>query len=262
MRAPSNPVLLVIAVAALAVAGCASQPKEEQTARAAIKSACMDDPSNPLHLTTVRKKEVPRDPLLETLLTEGGSPRLQAINQEMYQTLRALDEELRREQQVAACERGDSDIQSLQAQSTPAAGGSNASGGGSSSGGGAAAGGGFGLSGGTVAAASGANSVAAPDGGTATGSAATMVANSSGGLTGSGMAAATTRTALVRKASVPPTTTGGGGNGATAQKLSAGSDNDIVARRLRKAAEQETDPALKAKLWKEYAQYEQGTGVK
>ena len=262
MRAPSNPVLLVIAAAALAVAGCASQPKEEQTARAARKSACMDDPSNPLHLTTVRKKEVPRDPQLETLLTEGGSPRLQAINQEMYQTLRALDEELRREQQVAACERGDSDIQSLQAQSTPAAGGSNASGGGSTSGGGAAAGGGFGLSGGTVAAASGANSVAAPDGGTATGSAATMVANSSGGLTGSGMAAATTRTALVRKASVPPTTTGGGGNGATAQKLSAGSDNDIVARRLRKAAEQETDPALKAKLWKEYAQYEQGTGVK
>jgi hypothetical protein len=35
-----------------------------------------------------------------------------------------------------------------------------------------------------------------------------------------------------------------------------------VARRLRKAAEQETDPVLKAKLWKEYAQYQQGSGTK
>ena len=30
---------------------------------------------------------------------------------------------------------------------------------------------------------------------------------------------------------------------------------DIVARRLRKAAEQETDPELKEKLWKEYIEY-------
>jgi hypothetical protein len=51
---------------------------------------------------------------------------------------------------------------------------------------------------------------------------------------------------------------GGGGNGATAQKVNAASDNDIVARRLRKAAEQETDPALRAKMWKEYADYRQG----
>jgi hypothetical protein len=40
-----------------------------------------------------------------------------------------------------------------------------------------------------------------------------------------------------------------------------GSDNDIVARRLRKAAEEETDPELRAKLWKEYRDYRQGAAV-
>jgi hypothetical protein len=33
----------------------------------------------------------------------------------------------------------------------------------------------------------------------------------------------------------------------------------VVARQLRKAAEQETDPELKKKLWEEYRKYKQGT---
>ena len=37
-----------------------------------------------------------------------------------------------------------------------------------------------------------------------------------------------------------------------------GSDDDIVARQLREAAEQETDPALKEKLWHEYEAYKRG----
>jgi hypothetical protein len=45
------------------------------------------------------------------------------------------------------------------------------------------------------------------------------------------------------------------GNGATVRDLPARSGDDIVARRLRKAAEQETDPVLKRKLWLEYANY-------
>jgi hypothetical protein len=45
------------------------------------------------------------------------------------------------------------------------------------------------------------------------------------------------------------------GNGAVAREVPDGSDDDIVARRLRKAAEQETDPELRDKLWKEYADY-------
>ena len=62
-----------------------------------------------------------------------------------------------------------------------------------------------------------------------------------------------------RKANVSPT--GVAGNGATAPKIVPGSDNDIVARRLRKAAEQEPDPTLRAKLWKEYVEYRQGNLV-
>lgn len=37
-----------------------------------------------------------------------------------------------------------------------------------------------------------------------------------------------------------------------------GSDDDLVARQLREAAEQETDPALREKLWAEYKKYKQG----
>ena len=48
---------------------------------------------------------------------------------------------------------------------------------------------------------------------------------------------------------------GSSGNGASAREIPDGSDDDIVARRLRKAAEQETDPELKEKLWKEYVEY-------
>jgi hypothetical protein len=63
----------------------------------------------------------------------------------------------------------------------------------------------------------------------------------------------------LRKSSVRAS--GAGGNGATAPKIVPGSDNDIVARRLRRAAEQETDPTLRAKLWKEYRDYQLGTAA-
>ena len=45
------------------------------------------------------------------------------------------------------------------------------------------------------------------------------------------------------------------GDGAQAE---AAQDDDIVARQLREAAEKETDPALKEKLWKEYYDYKKG----
>jgi hypothetical protein len=41
---------------------------------------------------------------------------------------------------------------------------------------------------------------------------------------------------------------------------SDGHDDDIVARQLREAAEKETDPELKAKLWKEYEDYKRESG--
>ena len=38
-----------------------------------------------------------------------------------------------------------------------------------------------------------------------------------------------------------------------------GSDDDVVARQLREAAEKETDPELQKKLWEEYRKYKEGT---
>ena len=49
------------------------------------------------------------------------------------------------------------------------------------------------------------------------------------------------------------------GNGAVATEIPDGNDDDVIARRLRKAAAQETDPELKDKLWKEYVEYKKNT---
>jgi len=48
---------------------------------------------------------------------------------------------------------------------------------------------------------------------------------------------------------------GSGGTGAPPSSYTPSPDDDIVARQLREAAEKETDPELKAKLWKEYEDY-------
>ena len=50
------------------------------------------------------------------------------------------------------------------------------------------------------------------------------------------------------------------GSGAGHKKQVQGNDDDIVARRLRKAAEEETDPELKERLWKEYHDYKKSAG--
>lgn len=50
--------------------------------------------------------------------------------------------------------------------------------------------------------------------------------------------------------------------GATAVRppdVGDGSDDDVVARQIRKAAESEPDPELRQKLWDEYRKYKQGT---
>jgi hypothetical protein len=52
------------------------------------------------------------------------------------------------------------------------------------------------------------------------------------------------------------------GNGAPATVVPDGNDDDIVARRIRKAAELETDPELKDKLWQEYVEYKKNTQVR
>jgi hypothetical protein len=222
-----------------------------------------------------------RDPEIDSLLSQTGEPRLMDINRQMFQTLHSLDVELRREQRLAACEKPQPSVPTLQAQSSDATGASGGAGGpsggaGSASGSstGAGSGGGTGsssgsvaLSGGTGAGGSGTMVVAAGAGGAgtpagaATGSAASPASASGGTASGASPSGFIHKSALVHTSSLP-SAIGGGGNGFTAPKITPGSDDTIVAKRLRKAAEQEKDPALRAKLWKEYAAYSQGTSPK
>jgi hypothetical protein len=63
-----------------------------------------------------------------------------------------------------------------------------------------------------------------------------------------------------------PPGAGAGGEGAVRRSgaqgqppgIPDGSDDDVVARQLREAAEQEADPELQKKLWEEYRRYKQG----
>jgi hypothetical protein len=58
-----------------------------------------------------------------------------------------------------------------------------------------------------------------------------------------------------------PQAGGEGGSQTTERKARPdGHDDDIVARQIREAAEEETDPELKEKLWKEYEDYKRGSG--
>jgi len=49
-----------------------------------------------------------------------------------------------------------------------------------------------------------------------------------------------------------------GDRAATPRDIPKGDDDDVVARQLREAAEKETSPELKAKLWEEYRKYKEG----
>ena len=280
MRAPL--ISLLISAAGLAAAGCASSPPQQEAPVASIDRGCPGAATDPLHLTTNKPVAERADPEIESILMQRGDPRLMWVNRGMYQTLHALDVELRREQRIAACERSQSGLQTLEAQAGSAGNGAAAvvgadagAGRGTAANGGAMAGGGVMASGGAAAggsvmasggAASGSQG-GAPAGASSSGAADVMSTDAAvapkanaNAAPVSAMSAATSRSTLIRKSSL--TSTGGSGNGATMPRIVAGSDNDIVARRLRKAAEQETDPALRKKLWKEYADYRQGIAAK
>jgi len=214
---------LLLATAWLAVGGCASKPAEEPSATAAVDQACATSSTAP--------QANDHDISIDSILTQPTSdPRLAQINRRMYQSLRTLDAELRREQRLAACQPRPLDSAILQARTNNQQDG----------GGGAAAAG-----------------QSASDAGVAAGAVVdgTAHATANGAIGNTAVAHATS----MRKASL---SNGRGGNGATAPKIVPGNDNDIVARRLRKAAEQETNPALRAKLWKEYTDYRRGTSAK
>lgn len=224
---------LLLAAAWVAGAGCASKPAEEPSAAAPVDHACGSASS--------ASQVNDHDTDIDSILAQPTSdPRLAQINRRMYQSLRTLDAELRRQQSLAACEQHPLDSAALQAQTNNQ----------QDAGGGAVAaekrGGDVGIAAG---AAGGATTHATADGTIGTNAIAAS-------LQAPANAAHATS---IRKGSLA---NGRGGNGATAPKIIPGSDNDIVARRLRKAAEQETNPALRAKLWKEYTDYRQGTSAR
>lgn len=231
---------ILISAAGLVAAGCASSPPQEERSVTSVDRACSGEASDPLHLTSNKTVAERGDPEIESILTQRADPRLVWVNRQMYQTLHALDVELRREQRIAACERSQSGSQTLEADAHAGANGSAGSAGALQSG-------------------------TTQSGGTATADVTTTdaaIARNAGtnGAAVTPMSAVSSRSALIRKSSL--SSAGGGGNGATMPKVVVGNDNDIVARRLRKAAEQEPDPALRKRLWKEYADYQQGIAAK
>ena len=50
----------------------------------------------------------------------------------------------------------------------------------------------------------------------------------------------------------------GGNQSSAPDDIPDGSDDDVIARQIREAAEKETDPELKKKLWEEYMRYKKG----
>lgn len=249
MRAPF--ITSLLATAGFVGAGCTSAPQQDPPV-ASHERACANAAFDPLHMVA-SKPETTRDPDIESLLNQSADPRLAWVNRQMYLSLRSLDTELHREQRVAECEHPQSS-QMLEARS--GSGGSAGDGAGSVADGGTAGGGSAPAPLGGVVAMT-ANSGTGSTSTSATAAASSAASQSSiAGLTTTG----TARSTLIRKSSL--SASGAGGNGAVAQKISAGSDNDIVARRLRKAAEQETDPALRAKLWKEYTDFRRGMSAR
>jgi len=229
MRAPLSSLLL--ASACLAGFGCASKsPEKPAVASASTQSACANDGSNSLHLTSqLSSLPVEHDAEIESVLAQQTSDgRLAQINRHMYQSLRSLDAELRREERVVACERapfGNSAVLSAQTDESASS-----------------------------------DAGVAPGVSSATTSAAVAAASTSNSVGNSAAAGASVTHALHRTGISPSSS--GGGNGATAPSYRPGSDNQVVARRLKKAAEQETNPSLRAKLWKEYTEYVQGASGK
>lgn len=83
-----------------------------------------------------------------------------------------------------------------------------------------------------------------------------------GGLSGSGQEVAESDPSDSESGTSGTSSTGQGPAGSSGMsgsgRTTIGADDDIVARQLREAAEQETDPVLKEKLWKEYRNYKAG----
>ena len=82
---------------------------------------------------------------------------------------------------------------------------------------------------------------------------------SSGGQTAGAAGHSGVRVPVVVSVTSGVNSGGGSGNGKPALERPDPSGDDIVARRLRRAAEEEKDPELRRKLWQEYVNYKKNT---
>ncbi|HKQ81819.1 MAG TPA: hypothetical protein VJS42_06465 [Steroidobacteraceae bacterium] len=176
-----------------------------------------------------------------------GEERTAQIDRELDRSLGVFDDELRKEQGIIAQRRGARDGsggsggggEGGDAERTAQGTGGAAAGGGGQEGGmpgSAGAGGGNNQKGGAAGSGAGGEN---GDGQGKEGGSATGGQRGGGGGVGGGAR---------------------GGNGPTTvpADIPDGSDDDIVARQLREAAMQETDPELREKLWQEYRNYKKG----
>lgn len=173
--------------------------------------------------------------------TQTAEERRAALDERLNDSLGAFDAHLREEQQKTAQER-DARQATVSATTAAAADASGAS-----------------------SASAGANAPA--DVSAAGATAGASASSTSAGLHGGGAQRARRESRDARAGDLKSDRSAGsdgnvGGNGAAAAVIPDGNDDDIVARRIRKAAELETDPELKDKLWKEYVAYKKNSQVR
>jgi hypothetical protein len=107
--------LLLLATASVAATGCALKPVESPPTEARDHNCAAPDS---LHLVSTSTSKPEVDPEIDSLLAqETQDARLMQINRRMYQSLHALDVELRRQQAIAACKQPSLDGSILEAQS-------------------------------------------------------------------------------------------------------------------------------------------------
>jgi hypothetical protein len=186
--------------------------------------------------------------------------RRSGLDKQLDDSLGAFDAKLHKEQQKTAEER---DARQATVSSTIAAGADGSSGSGSA---GAGTTGGTGATGagatGAGASATSRSSAGASGSSTATGADGASATEVPGPHRGKRDETRNSRAGDLKSDKGIGGTASAGGNGALATIIADGNDDDIVARRLRKAAELETDPELKDKLWKEYVEYKKNTQVR
>jgi len=224
------PVTLLLLAALLAGAGCAASPSAPSASRSSQSASGAGAPAAGAQAAPQPANDTPQPAgaaagSADTPGTVGGGPaqtseeRRAAIDQRLNASLGAFDAQLHQEQQQVAQERD--------ARQSAAA----------------------------ASAAAAAPAAAGADKGE--GSADTEGPPGEGerkdGRPGSGRRHDPSGDLKSEKASKPADDNAG--NGAVAREIPDGSDDDVVARRLRQAAERETDPELKEKLWQEYLDY-------